>query len=252
MKKLLRSLVAVLFVAIAHTLSAQDVITLKTGEDINVKVLEVGSADVKYKKADNPDGPSYTVSKNDVFMIKYQNGSKDVFNTTTTTAPAPAAPSQTAAPANNNVDTKKEVEAGIRSYQSQQEYDKNMRLFRRKLGSGIACTAIGVPFLISGAALVGVGVNYWQTYGVYDNPYGYGDTDLETQGQIMTVAGAVLLAAGIPLTIVGPIKIGTSFKYKKRAKEAKASLSFEPSIQRIAPAGNVYGTTTGLAMRVTF
>lgn len=249
MKKFLPVMVAMLLLAICQSLSAQDVITLKTGEDVNVKVLEVGSTDIKYKKSDNLEGPSYTVAKSEVFMIKYQNGSKDVFNTTTTTAP----PAQTApTPAPSNVDTRKDVEAGIKNYQAQQDYDKNMRLFKRKLGSGIACTAIGVPFLISGAALVGVGVNYWQTYGVYDNPYGYGDTDLETQGQIMTVAGAVLLAVGIPLTIVGPIKIGTSFKYRKRAKEAKANLSFAPSFQRIQPAGNIYGNTAGMALRLNF
>lgn len=248
MKKFLRSLVAILFVAIAQNLCAQDVITLKTGEDINVKVLEVGSADIKYKKADNPDGPSYTVSKNDVFMIKYQNGSKDVFNTTTTSAPAPAqatpAPSQTTAPTNNNTETKKDVETGIKNYQAQQEYDKNMHIYHRRLGSGITCTAIGVPFIITGSALLAVGIPAVNAdYDLYDT---------ETDYTAMSIVGGALVLAGIPLTIVGPIKISTAFKYKRRAQEAKANISFEPSIQQIAPAGNVYGTTTGLAMRITF
>jgi hypothetical protein len=35
---------------------------------------------VKYKKWDNQDGPSYSESKTNIVMIKYQNGTKDVFS----------------------------------------------------------------------------------------------------------------------------------------------------------------------------
>ena len=61
------------------SLFAQDVITLKNGEDIQGLVLEIGIDDVKYKKFENPNGPSYTLKKSDVLMIRYFNGSKDVF-----------------------------------------------------------------------------------------------------------------------------------------------------------------------------
>ena len=36
--------------------------------------------DIKYKKFENPDGPSYSILKSDVLLIKYENGNKDVFN----------------------------------------------------------------------------------------------------------------------------------------------------------------------------
>lgn len=243
MKKILQSLFVLVCVLVVQTISAQDVITLKTGEDINVKVLEVGSNDVKYKKSDNPDGPSYTLLKSEVFMIKYQNGSKDVFNTTAAPTPEPA----TSAPAPTTADTKKEVETGIKNYQAQQDYDKNMKIYKKRLGSGIACTAIGVPFIITGAALVGVGVNYINvadTYGYYES-----DIDYEERGLVMALSGAALVLAGIPLTIVGPIKIGTSFKYKRLAKEAKANISFVPSVE---PANAIYGAQAGMAMRINF
>ena len=58
---------------------AQDVITLKNGNDIQALVQEVGDVDVKYKKFDNPNGPNYTLKKAEIFMIRYANGSKDVF-----------------------------------------------------------------------------------------------------------------------------------------------------------------------------
>ena len=63
---------------------AQDVITLKTGEDINAKVIEIGSTEIKYKKWNNQDGPTYSQSISEVFSIKYQNGDKDIFNATAT------------------------------------------------------------------------------------------------------------------------------------------------------------------------
>lgn len=58
-------------------INAQDVITLKNGNEINVKVTEVTSEEVKYKKSDS--SPIYSLKKNEVFMIKYKDGTKDVF-----------------------------------------------------------------------------------------------------------------------------------------------------------------------------
>jgi hypothetical protein len=60
-----------------------DKILLKNGEEIDVKVLEISPNEVKYKKCDNVDGPIVTTYKNDVFMVKYSNGSKEVFNNET-------------------------------------------------------------------------------------------------------------------------------------------------------------------------
>lgn len=70
-----------LFIAFVVVAKAQDVIILKSGDEISAKVLEVNVSDIKYKKAENLDGPSYSIDKSEVFMIKYKNGTKDVFNT---------------------------------------------------------------------------------------------------------------------------------------------------------------------------
>ena len=59
----------------------QDVITLKNGEDIQAIVTDIGENNIMYKKADNPNGPVYSLKKSEVFMIAYANGSKDVFTT---------------------------------------------------------------------------------------------------------------------------------------------------------------------------
>jgi hypothetical protein len=64
----------------ANAVWSQDVIVLKkNAEEIKALVQEVGLTEVKYKKYENANGPSYTLLKADIFMIKYANGEKDVF-----------------------------------------------------------------------------------------------------------------------------------------------------------------------------
>jgi len=60
------------------------IITLKNGEDIQALIQEIGELEVKYKKYENSNGPNYTLKKSEIFMIRYSNGSKDVFVDTVT------------------------------------------------------------------------------------------------------------------------------------------------------------------------
>ncbi len=59
---------------------SQDIITKKSSEDIQAKVLEVTTTEIKYKKFDNLNGPTFTLLKSDVLMVRYENGTKDIFN----------------------------------------------------------------------------------------------------------------------------------------------------------------------------
>ncbi|MEY4052252.1 MAG: hypothetical protein RIR64_1237, partial [Bacteroidota bacterium] len=43
------------------------------------KIIEVGSNEVKYKKIENLNGPIFATLKSDLYLIRYENGSKDVF-----------------------------------------------------------------------------------------------------------------------------------------------------------------------------
>ena len=80
-KKILRKTWLIFFTLCCYIAGAfaQDVITLKNGEDIESLVQEIGDVDIKYKKFDNPNGPNYTMKKAEIFMIRYANGTKDVF-----------------------------------------------------------------------------------------------------------------------------------------------------------------------------
>ena len=66
-----------------NLLYAQDIITLKSGEEVKAVVQEIGADYVKYKKFENKNGPTYSLPKSAVFMIKYENGAKDVFTAET-------------------------------------------------------------------------------------------------------------------------------------------------------------------------
>ena len=85
--KFRRSLLIVTCLIFWNVSFAQDLITLTSGDDIKVKVLEVNVDLIKYKKHDNPDGPSYTIPRSDVFVIRYENGTKDIINPLVKEAP---------------------------------------------------------------------------------------------------------------------------------------------------------------------
>lgn len=91
MKKLI--LLCAAFAAATVSLQAQDMIVLRnaSAEEIPAKVLEVGDTHIRYRKHTNPDGPIYSLSRSEVFFIRYENGEKEVFEQTET-------PSDDAAP----------------------------------------------------------------------------------------------------------------------------------------------------------
>ncbi|WP_353720043.1 hypothetical protein [Dyadobacter sp. 676] len=59
------------------TINAQDRIIRKDGKQIDAKVLGTDSKYVRYKRADNPDGPDYFLFHSDILKIEYQNGTAE-------------------------------------------------------------------------------------------------------------------------------------------------------------------------------
>lgn len=72
-------LIALLGTLSFGTINAQDKLYKKNGDMIEVKVTEINTRVVSYKKADNPEGPTYTINKADVSKVVYPNGSEDFF-----------------------------------------------------------------------------------------------------------------------------------------------------------------------------
>lgn len=78
-----------------------DEIILKTAEEIKAKVTEITPEEIKYKRFDNLNGPTYVIKRSDVFFIKYANGTKEIISPVST-GKSESSPS-TAKPGNRTV-----------------------------------------------------------------------------------------------------------------------------------------------------
>ena len=57
-----------------------DVIVLNNGDERSVKVEEINETQIKYRLCNNQTGILYTINKSDFLLIRFQDGSKDVFD----------------------------------------------------------------------------------------------------------------------------------------------------------------------------
>jgi hypothetical protein len=78
-------LVFFLFAGAILSANAQDLIILKNGDELPVKVIEIGIDNVKYKKINSESAPVYSLLKSEIRMIKYENGEKERFEETSKT-----------------------------------------------------------------------------------------------------------------------------------------------------------------------
>ena len=178
--------------------NGQDIITLKNGDEIKSKLTEVEDAAIKYKKFENLTGPTYSLPKGEVFMIQYENGSKEVYNT-------PEAISQ------QNTSAQKPIQQSTQNTIGSSKY-------RKEIVGGAVMTGLGIPCLVVGASLTAVGGIISAT--VTD----YRDYD----GSDLWISGACLLGVGTVLTIAGPIQLSKGIKHRKAYKSGRAFIDFAP------------------------
>ncbi len=75
--------IAFVGIMISNSAKAQDTIVKTNGEVIYGKVLEVGTNGVSYKKAPIRESTTYVDNKKDIAYIRFHNGEKQLFATTT-------------------------------------------------------------------------------------------------------------------------------------------------------------------------
>lgn len=56
-----------------------DNIILKDGSEISAKIVEITPDLIKYRKCSNLNGPLFSINTNDVLLIRYLDGTKEVF-----------------------------------------------------------------------------------------------------------------------------------------------------------------------------
>lgn len=73
-------LVFILSLFCVYSSIAQDIIVRHDNTRIESTVLEIGVAEVKYKKRSNIDGPTYVILKSEIKEIRFENGEVESFN----------------------------------------------------------------------------------------------------------------------------------------------------------------------------
>jgi hypothetical protein len=79
MKTTITTLTTALII-ICKLASAQDTIVKKNSDIIISRILEVSPSEIRYKRFELPDGPTYTINKGEILQIRYSNGMKDDFS----------------------------------------------------------------------------------------------------------------------------------------------------------------------------
>ena len=78
MKKIINLFILSMIIGFSSAI-AQDKIYKKGGEVLEVKITEIGVDEIKYKLFNDKDGPAYTVEKDRIIKIVYQNGRVETF-----------------------------------------------------------------------------------------------------------------------------------------------------------------------------
>ena len=79
-----------LIMALLGTLGskAQDIIILRSSNKIQVQLADTGFGLIRYKRADNPSGPLYSLPRNEVSRIIYRDGRSDIISSSELISPA--------------------------------------------------------------------------------------------------------------------------------------------------------------------
>ena len=68
-----------ILLVLTHIAGAQDLIIFSNVDEILAKVTIIEEEVINYKKFNNLSGPSYMADMSKLYMIKFENGTKEVF-----------------------------------------------------------------------------------------------------------------------------------------------------------------------------
>lgn len=268
MKKIFNVLLLVLGACLC--LHAEDIITLRTGEDIAAKILEVSTTEIKYKRMDNVEGPTFVVPVSEVLIVRYENGSNQVFEQ------QPKVVNPYAYPAPVDYGTAGKVVPGMRYNEYRHLY--NPSDYVRMPGDSHSPVAGGIcSFLIPGLgqmicgevgrgfAFFGGTVGCWVLTGV---GAGLATSGAYAAGSGYATGGAGLAATGIALTLIGSIgwfavdiwaivdavqvaKVKNMYLQDMRNMSSEVDIKLQPYVSTIST-GYAKTPVAGLSLAVTF
>ena len=242
MKKVFTLMVALLT---AFNLFATDVIVTRDARRIEAKILEVSSSEVKYKEANNVDGPTFVLTSAEINTIIYSNGTVKVYD-----QPAQQ-PSQQVGynagynkPAFNGLPITKADDYYYMGDQRMTEdqyldfikqncstawesYSKGNKLWKQ----GWALFGVGMGLLIPGSALYALGFEGGRS----NYP------ELWIPGVIFLTSGSALTTASVPCLIVGGIKKYNSHNVYNETCASRQQAYTTPITFGITTGGNGVG-----------
>jgi hypothetical protein len=242
-------LFAIAILSISQSI-AQDRLFFLNGDETDVKITEITSSEVKYKRMDNLDGPSFSTLKSELFMIKYANGDKEMITAQNaepgtdqkeeyTTIDAPASSNSGSGLSSAVIVTDEPTSTSPSNVDKWGRTEaENRGIYKKKL--------------IKGAILMGSSV---AVAGVGAGLFAIGNNRLTSNVQTAYMAtGAILVVGGAAILIAGAAIMGTSAKYKKRADQlANGSASISPVLLNDTQfSGAKVNSNTGFGINLTY
>ena len=234
----------------AYSAFAQDIITKKDGTDIQAKILEVTTSEVKYKKYSNLEGPVYTMLKSDILIVRYENGENEVFNESQKSV---------------NFNTANEVFPGMRYREYKDFY--NTRNYIRQPGDLYNPFWIGFgDFIIPGLGNAIAG-EWGRATGFFFSNLGLQILGLTQVSIVTTSSGSHLeytnlywgiMAARLGMNIwsicdaVHVAKVKNMYNQDLRAQRASLDFNVEPYFTYIPYTSNGLQPVAGLSLKVNF
>ena len=87
----MKKLFVILYIFAGINLFSQDTLFLKNGDKKVIKLVEVAPNEIKYKRGDNTEGPTYILDRREIIKVKYATGEEEQLGAaaTKTTEPQP-------------------------------------------------------------------------------------------------------------------------------------------------------------------
>ena len=236
-------------VVLALSAWADDVIVSVKSERIDAIIQEISDTEVRYKKANNPNGPTFVMKTSEIATIIYSNGEVQVFEhseqptslgvVSEKVSQVKGIPGQITKEGNTyyyngeamDLDTylrftSVNCPAAYNSYQSGKKIRK----------AGGALMGVGIPVLCGGIVMYALGFP--------GTLYRYGEEGLWIPGALFMGLGSGMVTASIPLMVVGNRRKQNShliFNEKCATPQASA--------QRLYLDFNAGPTSAGVALR---
>ena len=196
--------------ALAHFLYADDIIYLNNGDEVKSKIIKISSNTIEYKKTSNIEGPTYELSKDEVVMIIYENGEKDMFikkrttqlsNDTIINSPMNFGVieydgEKLLSYNGDKITSERYIElAKANCYKAYEQYNRGQKLKK----AGAICLGAGVGLTLGGIIT--------HSAGIVNN-----NSEATIVGGLFLLTGLTSTATGIPLFCIGKSQIRKSYE----------------------------------------